>query len=153
MITEILEWTQHLRPIDGLHHPSGISVAPISPGPVTATPVITVPKNKEPEKERPSITKLKEARAKVKPPCEDPLEVLDQREKTILAQMRAGAPLSAAQVLAELTAIGQSRHHEEEKVRLKIAGGRAADMLVKRQKAMAEEDGALAYLPPWNDTC
>lgn len=151
MITSILQCTQHLRPTNGRHHSSGISVAPIvtpqypplplGPAAAAGTPVVTTPRKKQAKKLCAGVP----APVKVKLPFEEPLEVLKLREAAIIAKIKAGAPLSGAQVFADLMAIGQSRNYLTEKARLHIVGGRAADLLVERQKKMAEEVEA----PDW----
>lgn len=161
MITEILQRTQHLRPTNGLHHPSGTSVAPrmmpqnppLPPGPAPPMPDFTTPtqeqlKKEQPKKERTGIKKLQQMPIKVKLPFEDSLQVLDLREATIMAKIKDGVPMSAATVIGDLTAINQSKRHLKEKARLEIVGGPIADMLVERQKKMAEASGAPAWLLP-----
>ena len=166
MITEILQRTQHLRPTNGLHHPSGISVAPLAmpqnpplpPGPAPTTPAVTTPtqeqlkkeqpKNEQPKKEPTDTTKLRPKPIKVKLPFEDPLQVLDLRRATILAKIQDGVPMDTAQVIADLTAINQSSRYLREKARLETVGGPIADMLVERQKKMADESGAPGWLLP-----
>lgn len=153
MITSILQCTQRLRPTDGLHHSSGISVAPLlvprypplPPGPAPATPVVTTPTKEQSKKDRTGFTKSQHAPIKAKVPFEDQLRALDQREAIIVAQIKAGVPLSAAQVHGDFMEIGQSRLYVQEKVRLEVAGGKWADRLAGRQKKMGEKDEA----PDW----
>lgn len=151
MITKILQRTKHLRPADGLHHDSGISVAPLPtpqypplpPGPAPATPTVTThDAEKQPKKERKGLSKLKLAPIKVKLPFEDPLMVLELRDATLDAQMKAGAPFSVARMVADLTATGQNEQYLKEKARLEVFEGREVDRLVKKRKKKAGADGA-----------
>lgn len=156
MITEILECTQHLRPTDDLHDPFGISVDPLPtpqcpllpPGPPPATPVVTPHTQNQAKREPISITRMKQARAKAKIPFEEAMRLLDEREATILAKMRSGAPPSGAEWFGDLFAVVNSRQILKEKARLEKAGGSTADRLAQRQKKMAEELGVPTDLLP-----
>ena len=101
MITELLQRTQHLRPTNGLHHPFGISFAPLllplwpplPPGPSSATPVVTTPTKEQLQEQRkkpqsvmeqiserlkkpyPFIERMREQHKKVEPSKEQPQKV------------------------------------------------------------------------------
>lgn len=162
MITTVLQCTAHLRPIDGLHHSLGISVAPVllhqqpalppglgPPGLGPATPATTTPTESD-NIDRPGVTRLKQAlkEKEKKLLFDDPLKVLDQREAVLVAQMKTGHSQPVAEVFADMMTIANSRRRLKEKARLEEAGGEIADRLAQRLKKMAEEDGVPSYLLP-----
>ena len=146
MITSILQCTAHLRPTDS---PLTIpQFPPLPPGPAPATPAVTTPRKKQSKIERTDITKLNQAQIQVRLPVEDALKSLELREEIILTKLRNGVPMDYVQWFADLMAISQSKRNLEEKARLDSVGGPVADMLAKRQKKMAEQDGAPDWLLP-----
>lgn len=157
MITTVLQCTAHLRPIDGLHHSLGISVAPVllhqhpalppSLGP--ATPATTTPTESD-NIDRPGDARLKQAlkEKEKKLLFDDSLKVLDQREAVLVAQMKTGHSQPVAEVFADMMTIANSRRQLKEKARLEEAGGKIADGLAQRLKKTAEEDGVPPYLLP-----
>lgn len=152
MITEILRRTYKLRPTDGLHDPSGISVAPVTPlhpplppGLFPATPAITTHK---PKKERTGITKQPQAPIKVKLPFENASMVLQLRDAAIAAKVRDGVSMERAKAFGDRIAVGQSKQYLKEKSRLKVPEGPVIDMLVKRQRSMARVSGVPEHLIP-----
>lgn len=70
MITEVLQRTQHLRPTNGLHHPLGISIAPLSM-PQSVTEQI----KEQLKKPSPIIERFKEQLKEVEPLKEQPQKV------------------------------------------------------------------------------
>ena len=152
MISYVLRWTAHLRPTDGLHHSSGISVAPllvpryppVPPGPAPVTPAITMY-----QRERPSIlNRLKDASTKKKSSFEDRLKELDHREAILLAKMKTEFSESVVKALDDCMALGKIKADLKEKARLEKAGGKIADRLAQRLKKMAEDDGVPPYTLP-----
>lgn len=157
MITQILQRTQHLRPTDGLHDPSGISVAPcltpqcppLPPGLFPAVTAITTHTQKQPTKKRTGITKLRQDPIKVKLPFEDASMVLQLRDAVIAAKVRDGVPMEDAKVFGDDIAIAQSNQYLKEKSRLESsARGPVVDMLVERQRSMAKDSGVPDHLIP-----
>ena len=156
MISCILRCTKHLRPTDGLHHPSGISVAPLlvpqypplPPGPVPAKPAVTTHMQKAHKRERPGTFKLKDAPIYIEFPFEDAMKSLDLREALIVAKMKTGLTQPVAEAFADLMAVAYSKGYLKEKARLEDAGGKTADRLAERLKKMAEDDGVPSYLFP-----
>ena len=161
MISCILRCTKNLRPTDGLHHPSGTSVAPLlvpqypplPPGPVPATPAVTTHMQKAHmqkahKRERPGTSKLKDAPIYIEIPFEDAMKALDLREALIVAKMKTGLTQPVAEAFADLMAVAYSKGYLKEKARLEDAGGKTADLLAQRLKKMAEDDGVPSYLFP-----
>ena len=165
MITTILLCTAHVRPKDGIHDPSGISVAPknrprylpLAPGPAKATPAITTFSQERPTQPRLSrftrrgvvnMIKLKHASTKRETPLEEQLKVLDQRIANLQAEMRAGLSRPFGEIWDDLQANAKSRGSLVEKARLEDAGGKIADRLAHRLKKLAEDDGAAMILIP-----
>ena len=77
----------------------------------------------------------------------------EQKYETLYSKMRAGV-LSADEFLADLAGVvvkmNASKEELVEENRLKLVGGRMMDMLVERQRKMAQADGvADELLPPW----
>lgn len=160
MITTVLQYTAHLRPTDGLHHSSGISVAPVllhqhpafPPGLGFDTPAATTSTEKRENKERPGDIRLKQAlKEKKKPPLEDPLQVLDHKQAVLESKMKIGPSQPTADVLADMMTTADSRRQLKEKARLEEAGGKIADRLADRlaqRLKMDEEDEVPPYLLP-----
>ena len=82
---------------------------------------------------------------------EEHFKELDHKYETLHSQMRAGF-LSAGQFLADLREVVNKmkalRKDLEEEFRLELVGGRVMDMLVERQKKMAQADGVANRLLP-----
>ena len=156
MITSILQRTAHLRPTDGLHHSSGISVAPVllhqhlprPPGLEPATPAVTTPTKEQHTKGGPGNSGSKRTAIKLKRAFEDPLKVLDQREAVLMAKMKTKLGKEFGEVFDNLTTIVNNKRKLKEKARLEEAGGKIADRLAQRLKKLAEEDGVPTYLLP-----
>ena len=156
MISSVLQRTAHLRPTNGIHHSSGVSVAPLPipqnqplpPGPAPASPAVAAPREKQSTKERTGITKLTQARMRIKLPFGKQAKELEKEEATLLAKIRAGVDLDGKKVFAELMELGHSVRYMKEKDRLEKVGGPAVEMLAARQKMMAEKDGAPYWLLP-----
>ena len=133
MITTILRRTAHLRPTDGIHHPSGLSVAPLlapqqpplPPGPVPATAAVTTPTKKQDQKDDPNILELINASVKEKALIEETLKELDRREAIFVAELKTGPPLPFVDDI--FRAFANARRHLKEKARLEDAGGKRAE--------------------------
>ena len=129
MITIILRRTAHLRPTDGIHHPSGLSVAPLlapqqpplPPGPVPATADVTTPTKKQDKKDHPNIFESRKAS------IEETLKELDRREAIFTAKLKTGPPLPFVEVYDIFRTFANTRRHLEEKARLEGAGGKRAE--------------------------
>ena len=135
MITIVLRRTAHLRPKDGIHHPSGLSVAPLlapqqpslPSGPVPATPAVATPTKKQDKKDSPNIFKSRNASVKEKATIEETLKELDRREAIFIAKLKNGLPLPVEEVYFELGRIDAYRRDLKEKARLEDAGGKTAE--------------------------
>lgn len=94
------------------------------------------------EKQGIRIPVLEEAQIPVHLPFGTAMEVLEQREKILVAKAKSGTPLDSTQMLADFFTIGSAKEYLRKKDRLDNAGGRLGVMLAERQKRMAEQDGA-----------
>lgn len=159
MITTVLQRTAHLRPTDGFHDPSGLSIAPLSApqqtplplGLVPATPAVTTPTKQQDKKARGHDFKSRITSFIKKPSVEETSKDLDQRERILLAKINTGLPSSPlAEVSAELelNEIANDRRRLKERAGLEDAGGKTADWLAQRLKKKAEEDGMNQNLLP-----
>ena len=78
---------------------------------------------------------------------EGQIKELEKKMAILTSQLKAGF-LSVDQFLDGLNEHGAKLEALKEEARLKVVGGRVADMLVERQKMMAQADGAPDWLLP-----
>ena len=78
---------------------------------------------------------------------EGQIKELEQEKAILISQLKDGF-LIGDQFLDGLKEIGGKLEALKEEARLKVVGGRAADMLVEKQKTLAQADGAPDWLLP-----
>ena len=130
LISRILQFTAHLRPTNGLQQP----------GRPPTTQSVT--KKQPRERESIRIPVLEKAQIPVHLPFETAMDMLEQREKILVAKAKTGESLDNTQMLADFLTIGSAKEYLRKKDRTENAGGRLGVILAERQKRMAELDGA-----------